>query len=170
MSKCRLHLLSQIICAICSINTVNLKKVANTFGGKASTESNYRKLQRFFASADSCTTNLPVILSDYFLMKQLIGFCLSTEQSGATGKVKSIYWCFPSVTKEELSPYVGKCSIKQETPTLKNVSTSSPVLLICSEVRESKGFWLIENLLERIGLNGLNRIKYPMSFALKTIQ
>lgn len=51
MSKCRVHLLAQIIVAICSINTVNLKKIANVLGGKSSANSNYRKLQRFFSSA-----------------------------------------------------------------------------------------------------------------------
>ena len=83
MSKCRLHLLSQIICAICSINTVNLKKVANTFGGKASTDSNYRKLQRFFASADFCYDELAryiVILffnetTDWFLSLDRTNWC-----------------------------------------------------------------------------------------------
>ena len=54
LSKHRILLLAQLIIAICSINTVNLKKIANIIDGKTLPDSNYRKIQRFFAETAFC--------------------------------------------------------------------------------------------------------------------
>ena len=51
-------LLAQMITAFCAIRTVNLKQVANAITGKAKSDSNYRKLQRFFALTELCYNEL----------------------------------------------------------------------------------------------------------------
>jgi len=49
-NQARLNLVSQFILALIKVRTVNLSEIANAFGGDAQQSSNYRRLQRFFAT------------------------------------------------------------------------------------------------------------------------
>lgn len=53
-NKSHATLFAQLMVAFCAVRTVNLKQVVNAIQSRATADSRYRQLQRFFASTDIC--------------------------------------------------------------------------------------------------------------------
>jgi len=49
LNKARIACFVRMLLGLLAVKTVNLQEIALAFGGKAKIESNYRRLQRFFA-------------------------------------------------------------------------------------------------------------------------
>ena len=54
INKFKATLIAQVMMAFCTVRTVNLKQVVNAIHSKATADSRYRQLQRFFASTNIC--------------------------------------------------------------------------------------------------------------------
>ena len=48
MPLSRIKFLAKFICGLCQVQSVNLKKISQTFSDKIFAESSYRRIQRFF--------------------------------------------------------------------------------------------------------------------------
>src|SRR6187401_2701681 len=71
LNKARLNCLIQLIISVIKMRTVNLKELAQAFSGKATSDSAYRRIQRFFRE---------VSLDSDFLGKLIL--CLFGGESG----------------------------------------------------------------------------------------
>ena len=65
-NKAHATLLAQLMVAFCAVRTVNLKQVANAIHGMATAESKYRRLQRFFESANICFDSVARLIARIF--------------------------------------------------------------------------------------------------------
>ena len=62
--------MAQLVLGLCTLNTVNLKKIANIIDGKASSKSQYRRLQRFFRLAEISYDELAHFIVRLFFNEQ----------------------------------------------------------------------------------------------------
>lgn len=86
ISKPRALLIAQLIVAFCTLNTVNLKKIANVIDTKASSDSQYRRLQRFFRLAQISYDELAHFIVRLFFNEQAIWYLTMDRTNWQYGK------------------------------------------------------------------------------------
>jgi hypothetical protein len=77
--KARIKFLALFNLALVKVSTVNFVKLASALSGKAKKESNYRRIQRFFANYEIYYRHIAGIILK--LLPQKIGFIISIDRT-----------------------------------------------------------------------------------------